>query len=166
VSSRPNYNGEASLNEDRVKSIHVIRSPPFRAHLICPQNRAVERASGDNPRLCFAKMPAPIGRRNGGLDRPTSFASPLPVFDELLANDASKRIRKTILARTHVLPQRAIDQGLVVTPTGRVNLLAKPPQNVIVYSDGDARLTWWCLENSTPFPSTEIVLVLHITQPS
>jgi hypothetical protein len=78
--------------------------------------------------------------RNGVLDRSLSLGALLSVFCELLANNTPEGIRETIITPIHILSQRIVDQGLVVPPTRRVNLLAKPLQDVVVNSDGNAGL--------------------------
>src|SRR3989304_8426256 len=66
-----------------------------------------------------------------------------------------------ILAARNELLERIVDQRLVVASAGLVDLPTEPVENVVIDSNGDARLAFGGFDHRAPFRFAEVVVLAH-----
>jgi hypothetical protein len=80
---------------------------------------------------------------------------------KLLPHDTAQGCFNGLGWRIDQLPQRLIDQRLVIAAAGVIYLLVKPGDDVVVQTDGDARLAGRHTEHRTALGVRELVLLTH-----
>jgi hypothetical protein len=80
---------------------------------------------------------------------------------ELLSDDSPQRLLKRLTLPVHIVSQGEIDQSLVVTATGCMDLTLEPVKEIVVQTNGDASLSRWNRNHRTPLGSTEVIFFSH-----
>ena len=93
---------------------------------------------------------------------PISVLLPLfVVFSQFFPDDNAKRIRQRLFIRLYVFPQRPVDQTLIISATGFVDLGSKLFKNIIIKSNGYARLSRRSPDNCASYSATEVIFFFH-----
>jgi hypothetical protein len=96
----------------------------------------------------------PLG--GGGTGSPASLAR-----SELLSDHSPERLLERLTLPVHVLSQSDIDESLVVTAAGCMDLPLEPFDEVIVQTNGDASLSRRHRNHRTPLSLAEVVFFSH-----
>src|SRR5438552_4476761 len=80
---------------------------------------------------------------------------------KFLADDASHNLLDGLFRMLHVAPQCRVDERLIVTATGFIDLLLEPCQHVIVQTDGDPRLALRHVYYRASLRFAEVVFTFH-----
>lgn len=70
---------------------------------------------------------------------------------QLFSDHSAQSVLKRAISISNVLPQRFVDQRLIVSPTGLMHLIAKPSQDVGIDADRDPRFAGQVLHNCSTF---------------
>src|SRR5581483_7327214 len=89
----------------------------------------------------------------------------LQVPRQFLTQDATQSRFERFVCRLNVLSESSIDLRLITAATGRMHLLAKPPQHVIVDTDGDPCLPGGRLQDRAALSTRKVVLCFHDSPP-
>jgi hypothetical protein len=80
---------------------------------------------------------------------------------ELLSDNPPQRLLERLTLPVHILSQSDIDQSLVVTTTGCMDLALEPLNEVIIQANGDTSLSRWNRNHRTSLSSAEVIFFSH-----
>src|SRR5205823_6075112 len=83
---------------------------------------------------------------------------------QLLANNAPESLFQWFGARADVVAQGFVDQRLVIAAAGRVHLIAKPVDDILIEPYGDANFVWMGLNDRAAYAVCEVVLFSHVPE--
>src|SRR5436305_15060066 len=80
---------------------------------------------------------------------------------EFLSDNSPQRLLERLTLLVHKLSQSAIDESLVVTTTGCMDLALEPLNEIVVQANCDASLARWNRHHRTRLRSAEVVFFSH-----